>query len=154
MEITIIRKYLKYNYTIGDMLIDGVFFCNTLEDTDRNLYQDMDVEYIKSRKIIGNTAIPYGTYKINTNISSSKYSNYIKYPWAKKIKGKVPRVMDVKGFDGILIHVGNTDRDTLGCILVGENKIKGKVINSTDTFNKFIRKLPSDEEIILKIIKG
>lgn len=64
------------------------------------------------------TAIPTGNYKIIVNLSP-------------KFKRNLPRLIDVPGFDGILIHRGNTDKDTSGCILIGENKVVGKVINST-----------------------
>ena len=61
---------------------------------------------------------------------SPKFSNYSKYPYAKQFNAKMPRLLNVKGFEGILIHAGNTQKDTDGCILVGINKVKGQVINS------------------------
>ena len=72
----------------------------------------------KERKIPGRTAIPAGVYEVIVNISP-------------RFRRKLPRLLDVPGFDGILIHRGNTAEDTSGCILVGENRERGKVINST-----------------------
>lgn len=90
--------------------MDGKYFCDTLEDQVRDL--------TKERKIPGRTAIPAGVYEIVVNVSP-------------RFKRKLPRLLDVPGFDGILIHRGNTAEDTAGCILVGENRERGKVINST-----------------------
>ena len=126
--------YRKADYTIGALYINGKFFCNTLEDTDRNLSNTMPVKDILAVKIKGKTCIPYGTYKISMNIVSPKYSNYVKYPYSLYVKGKMPRILDVPGFDGILIHPGTKATDTDGCLLVGENKIKGGLINSQSTW--------------------
>jgi hypothetical protein len=110
MKITVKRIAKKTNYTIGKMYINDVYFCDTLEDTVRDLS--------KESKVAGQTAIPAGTYKVIVNLSP-------------KFGRELPRLLDVPGFDGILIHRGNTDADTAGCILVGENKAVGKVLNST-----------------------
>jgi hypothetical protein len=66
--------------------------------------------------------------------------------------GRVPRILNVKGFDGVLIHVGNTALDSSGCLLVGENKRVGEVINSRETFKKLYKELLKDKNnITLKI---
>ena len=106
MNIQLKRRYLGEGYTIGTLSIDGQYFCDTLEDAVRQV------------KVYGKTAIPYGRYNIILNVS----------PRFGRI---LPRLIDVPQFDGVLIHRGNTVEDTAGCILVGENKVKGKVINST-----------------------
>lgn len=131
MKILLKRIYKKEKYTIGNLYINNVFFCNTLEDTDRGLTSQMSLEEIKSKKIYGETAIPTGTYSINMNTVSPKFKDRA---WAKPYKGILPRLENVKGYEGVLIHVGNNQEATSGCLLVGENKIKGKVINSTATF--------------------
>lgn len=136
MELTVKRTYLGSNYTIGHLYINGKFFCDTLEDVDRGLTKDMPLSEIKKRKIKGSTCIPYGTYRVSMDIVSPKYSNYLKYPYALYVKGKMPRVLDVPAFDGILIHPGTTHTDTDGCLLVGENKAKGKLLNSQYTWKK------------------
>lgn len=125
MKILIKRIAKKDSYTIGKMYINDAYFCDTLEDKDRGLKQSESVEDIKKRKIYGETAIPSGTYKVTLT-----YSN--------RFKKILPLVNDVKGFDGIRIHSGNTAKDSLGCILVGYNKVKGQVINSRDTMNKLM----------------
>src|SRR5574344_731366 len=106
MNIQLKRRYLGEGYTIGSLSIDGQYFCDTLEDAVRQV------------KVYGKTAIPYGRYNIILNVS----------PRFGRI---LPRLIDVPQFEGVLIHRGNTAEDTAGCILVGENKVKGKVINST-----------------------
>lgn len=133
MEITLVRKYPKDTYTIGQLFIDGKFFCNTCEDKDRNLYQGMSLEEIKKIKVYTETAIPYGRYRITMKVQSPKFSTYKKYEFCK---GYLPRLLDVPAFDGILIHIGNSAKDSAGCILVGENTVKGKVMNSTNTFKR------------------
>lgn len=106
-----LKRHLKTDaYTIGRLYINGTYFCDTLEDRMRNLPQE--------KKIPGETAIPAGRYKIVVNISP-------------RFKRLLPRLSGVPGFEGILIHRGNTDKDTAGCILVGEYKQTGKLYNST-----------------------
>lgn len=139
MKIEVIRRYCSPTYTIGSMMLDGVYFCDTLEDKNRELDSTMSLEEIKEIKVKGETAVPYGTYKVTLNVKSPKYSNFNKYKYVAFTKGYIPRLIDVPGFEGILIHAGNKDKDTDGCILVGENKVKGQVINSQNTWVKLYK---------------
>lgn len=151
MEIVLNRKWKKPNYTIGVLSIDGKFFCNTLEDTDRGLKDTMDVSEIKTIKKPHITAIPTGTYQVTLNVVSPKFSSRKFYK--EVCNGKVPRLLNVKGFDGILIHAGNKAVDTDGCILVGQNKVVGQVINSQATFRELYKLLSSSKDnITIKII--
>lgn len=110
MKLTVRRNYKGEAYTIGALYVDGVYLCDTLEDRVRDLPREA--------KVPGQTAIPPGTYPVIVNRSP-------------KFGRELPRLQDVPNFEGVLIHRGNTATDTAGCILVGENKVKGKVINST-----------------------
>lgn len=136
MELLVKRTYRGPKYTIGHLYVNGKYFCDTIEDVDRGLNVNMPLSQIKSIKVKGKTCIPYGTYVITMKIVSQKYSNFLKYPYALFVKGKMPRLLDVPGFDGILIHPGTNQEDTDGCLIVGENKAKGKVINSQATWKK------------------
>lgn len=138
MELLLDRFARRADYTIGRLYVDGELFCNTLEDTDRGLDDSQSLEYIKSKKIAGRTAIPTGRYKVTLNVVSPKYSKRRQYDFCG---GRVPRLIGLKGYDGVLIHIGNTAADTEGCILVGENKVKGQVINSTATFKRLYKRL-------------
>lgn len=138
MEIKIKREQLEPTYTISKLFIDGQYFCDTVEDCDRGLTDNMSLEEIMHKKVYGETAIPKGTYKITLDIVSPKFKEK---SWAKFCDGKLPRLLNVKGFEGVLIHVGNTPKDSLGCILVGKNTIKGQVTNSTETFKNLYNKL-------------
>lgn len=135
MKILIDRKWKKNEYTIGKLYVDSVFFSNTLEDKDRGLTSSMSLEEIKKEKKAGETAIPTGTYKIRMDISSLRFSKSNWY--IKNCNGaRMPRLKDVPGYDGVLIHCGNTAKDTEGCILVGKNDVKGMVTKSKDYFLK------------------
>lgn len=134
MELTLDRKWKKESYTIGNLYINGKFFCNTCEDKDRGLTQKMSSQDISDIKVYGETAIPTGKYIVRMDIVSPKYGGYKWY--RDNFDGRMPRLESVKGFSGILIHPGNCSLDSYGCILVGENKQKGKVLNSRATFLK------------------
>lgn len=131
MELQINRFARKADYTIGKLYIDGEYFCDTLEDTDRGLKDELSEAQIRIIKVAGATAIPAGRYEIEMNVVSPKFSKKAAY---KFCGGRLPRLVGVKCFDGVLIHIGNTPEDTEGCILVGQNKAVGQVINSTNTF--------------------
>lgn len=137
MELKVQRIALRSEYTIGKLYVDGEYICDTIEDTVRDL--DKDGKLANGEvKIQGKTAIPYGRYEVTMKVKSPKYSNFAKYSWAKKYDGYLPRLLNVPHFEGILIHCGNTADDSYGCILVGENKVVGKVINSVNTFRKLM----------------
>lgn len=140
MEILLIRKYPQSNYTIGRLFIDGVLQCNTLEDTDRGLSDAMEESTIRNRKIYGKTAIPRGRYTIDMDTVSPKFSQ--KEFYMEVCQGKLPRLKNVKGFEGILIHVadGPKGADLLeGCIGVGWNRVKGQLCEGKETFRKIYK---------------
>lgn len=145
MKLELKRIARKDKYTIGHLYINGKYFCDTLEDPDRGLASSMSNSQIAMKKIKGDTAIPTGLYKITLNVASSKYSNFNKYPYAKFCNGKMPRLLNVPGYEGVLIHAGNTQKDTEGCILVGMNRQVGKVLDSQKTFKKLYEKLLADK---------
>lgn len=140
MELRLKRIARRETYTIGRLSVDGVVFCDTIEDKDRGLRQSMARAAIKRLKVPGETAIPTGLYRVTLGIKSPKMSQRKAYDFCG---GYVPRLLNVPGFDGILIHIGNTAKDSAGCILVGENKVVGKVVNSTETFTRLYEKLKS-----------
>ena len=135
MKLTLKRTFKGPQYTIGKLYVNGVYECDTLEDTDRGLHETQSLLEIQSKKVYGQTAIPYGTYKIDMNTVSPKFKDR---SWAKPYKGILPRLENVKGYEGVLIHVGNDQEATSGCILVGENRIKGKVLNSQACFHELM----------------
>lgn len=125
MEIKVKRiTPIDYPYTIGKMYIDGDYFCDTLEDRVRDINKNGKFDNGEV-KVAGETAIPYGRYQVVVTMSP-------------RFKRELPRLLNVPNFEGILIHRGNTAPDTAGCILVGENKVKGKVINSTPYEQKLV----------------
>ena len=146
MQILIQRHALKTGYTIGRMEINGRYFCDTLEDTDRGLRESMTEDEIAALKVKGATAIPTGTYRIDMQTRSPRFGRVL------------PRLVSVKGYAGVLIHSGNTAADTEGCILVGENRERGKVLNSRATLEHllvFLREAQAEgEEIELTITRA
>jgi hypothetical protein len=108
MEIKLVREHFNSECTIGSLFIDGSHLY-TLEDVDRKLSQDDDLSHVKDIKVFGKTAIPYGRYEVVMTFSN-------------RFKKMMPLLLNVKGFDGVRIHSGNTDEDTEGCILVGYKK--------------------------------
>ena len=144
MELKLERKYRSNNYCIDKLYINGKYFSDALEDPDRGLTDSMSLEEIKRIKVKGNTCIPYGTYNVTITYSP-------------RFKRNLPLINNVKGFEGIRVHNGNTPQDSSGCVLLGFNKIKGQVINSKDTVNKFIdivqKVLNKGEKVTITITK-
>lgn len=148
MKLLLKRMAKMEKYTIGKLYIDGKYFSDTLEDTDRNLTSTMSKDEIVKVKVYGKTAIPTGTYVVDMNTVSPKFG---KRSWAQPYEGKVPRLQDVPGYEGVLIHPGNTADDTSGCILVGRNKVKGQVVESQNTFHSLMNILKGDNDITITI---
>lgn len=123
MKLELKRIFKGANYTIGRLYIDGAYFCDTLEDTVRP----------EGVKIAGKTAIPAGKYPLELTES-----------W--RFDCLMPLIKNVPNFSGVRIHSGNTAEDTEGCILVGLNKVKGKVINSRKTYDKLFKILFTAEK--------
>ncbi len=139
MQLKLKRIAKKTTYTIGRLFVDGVRFCDTLEDTDRGLKQTDAPAAIAARKVYGETAIPTGTYTVAMNTVSPKYSAV---SWYKKLNGgKMPRLLRVPGYEGVLIHPGNSALDTLGCVLVGRNTVVGRLTQSRSTFESLYKKM-------------
>ena len=139
MRILLQRHALKAGYTIGRMEVNGRYFCDTLEDTDRGLSDEMSEDEIAALKVKGATAIPTGTYRIDMQTRSPRFGRVL------------PRLVSVKGYAGVLIHSGNTAADTEGCILVGENRERGKVLNSRATLESlfvFLRAAQAEGGVI------
>ena len=137
MEILVYRKWPKAGYCIGRVYIDGQLICNSLEDEDRGLSDSMDERTIRNRKIYGKTAIPRGRYTIDMETVSPKFSK--KEFYMEVCQGKLPRIKNVKGFEGILLHVadGPKGADLLeGCIGIGLNKKVGQLCDGKETFKK------------------
>ena len=123
MKLTLKRIALRDSYTIGKLYVDGEYFCDTIEDKVRDINKDGDLNDPGETKVMHQTAIPYGTYEVKVAISP-------------RFKRLLPRLLNVPHFDGILIHNGTSADSSSGCIIVGENKEKGKVTNSTPYMNK------------------
>ena len=144
MEVLIDRAWKKDGYTISRLYVNGELFgCNTLEDTDRGLNQEMDLNEIKNKKVYGKTAIPSGSYECV-------------YAYSNRFKKMLPLLLNVKGFEGIRIHSGNSAKDTEGCILVGLNLKKGMVLNSREWTNKLVSKMKeawNRKERVIIVIK-
>ena len=142
MELLLERKYCKEEYTVGRLSINGIFFSNTLEDTVRDINKNGTFD-CGEFKIKGHTAIPYGEYEVIVNYSP-------------KFKRELPLLLNVKHFEGIRIHRGNSKKDTEGCILPGENREKGKVLNSTKyelELTKLIKEANNKgEKVTIKIV--
>ena len=140
MKLTLKRIAFKEKYTIGRLYIDGEYFCDTIEDKDRRLNNDMGLAEIMAKKRYGETAIPTGHYEVEITYSP-------------KYKRMMPEIKGVKGFSGIRIHSGNTSKDTLGCLIVGKNTQVGMVTESRKTYNKLFALMKDAKDISIEITK-
>lgn len=143
MNITVTRIFKGPDYTIGKLSIDGAYFCDTLEDPVRELPVSCPdtprgAACRCKEKVYARTAIPAGTYKVTMEHSP-------------RFKRRLPYLHDVPHFLGILIHSGNTADDSAGCILVGRNKVKGKVLDSRATLEALIAKIGDEKSVTIEI---
>lgn len=157
LKLVLKRFASKPDYTIGRLFVNGKRFCDTLENTDRGLDQDMPLDELMKRKVPEKTAIPTGTYRITMNHKSPKFSKIDYY--RDFCGGYMPRLLRVPGFEGILIHRGNREDATEGCLLVGDNTSKGGLSNSKGQWEKLMKEflLPAKEKripIIITIIRS
>ena len=150
MKIELKRIYTCATYTIGHIYVDGEYVCDSIEDCDRGLDQSMTLEQIRKIKVYRMTAIPTGTYKVTMNVQSPKFAQYEYYK--KYCNGYLPRLLNVKGFDGILIHKGVSANSSAGCIIVGYNTIKGKVTSSQAAWEKLMKKYLTPAKMLGKEI--
>jgi len=152
MRLKIDRAWKKTGYTIGRFFVNGDRFHESLEDEDRGLDSTWSEAQVKAAKIFGQTAIPAGTYKVILSVSP-KYKDR---DWAKEFDGLVPEIVGVTGYSGVRIHPANKASEIEGCIAVGENKVRGGVINSKKTYLELMRNYiwpawRSGEEILIDI---
>ena len=126
MKIEIKRIHRTENSTIGELLVDGIWECYTLEDVERSV------------KIKNETAISRGTYKVIINKSN-------------RFKRLLPLLLNVPNFEGVRIHSGNTNHDTEGCILVGRTRSKDFIGQSRKAFDSLFAKMQKAKEITLTI---
>lgn len=166
MKLKLVRRYNcdgaalqgnveRQGYCIGSLYIDGKYYMDVLEDTDRGLDKKMPIEKLKSLKKKSKTAIPTGTYRITLKVQSPKYSK--KKFFMDFCKAMMPRLLNVPAYDGILIHPGNKPEDTDGCVLVGYNKVKGGLTDSTKCFTQLYDMLSkadkNNEDILIEIVR-
>ena len=153
MKLKLKREIKEANYTVGSLYINDKYECKTVEDADRGLSDNMSDEEIKSKKVYSQTAIPTGIYKIDMNTVSPRLKDR---SWSKPYGGKLPRLIGVKGFDGILIHPFNKAEESLGCIGPNESVNKGIGSNSVKAFNKIMLALleakAKGENITIEIV--
>ena len=122
MKLSLIRESRTENFTLGELFIDGQFFCYTVEDKVRPL----------GEKVFGKTAIPAGSYKVIINMSNH-------------FKKEMPLLLNVPNFEGVRIHSGNTAEDSEGCIIIGMVKTDNGVGMSRVAFTKLMDKIKGQE---------
>lgn len=143
MRLTLKRIANRPTYCIGRLYINGKYFCDTLEDTDRGMSSAMGEDMLKELKIKGETAIPVGIYKVLITYSP-------------KYKKNMPLINNVPAFSGIRIHSGNSAKDTEGCILVGKNTVVGRLTESRNTYNALFKRLQQkgSNDITIEIMRN
>lgn len=131
MKLILQRYLFAEDYTMGLLFIDGVYFCDTIEDKFRG-------NDLKNKKVAGETCIPYGVYAV-------------KITYSPKYKKDMPQILDVPYFEGVRIHSGNTAKDSSGCVIVGIKSENGKVLESRKTYNALLKRLENAKYIKIDI---
>ena len=131
MKLTIQRYLFTEDYTMGLLFIDGVYFCDTIEDK----YRGQELSKIK---VVDETCIPYGVYSA-------------KLTYSPKYQKIMPQILDVPYFTGVRIHAGNTAKDSSGCIIVGIKSENGKVLSSRKMYNALMKRLETANNIKVDI---
>lgn len=126
MKLELKRLHRTNNSTIGELYVNGVFECYTLEDKEREV------------KIKNETAIPKGVYIVGITLSN-------------RFKRMLPILMNVPNFEGVRIHSGNSNHDTEGCILVGTTRSVDYIGNSRKAFNNLFAKMKTAKNITITI---
>lgn len=143
MHIRLQRLENYTTHTIGVLYIDGKLQCFTLEDEKREIKQ------------ISETRIPAGLYKLRLQTSgqlSPRYAQRFSFH-----KGML-HLQDVPGFEGIFIHVGNTDKDTSGCILLGashnlhDNFIGGSTRAYIQAYQTIANAISKGEVVTIQVV--
>lgn len=138
MKLELKRIAFRNTYTIGKLYINGKYFCDTLEDYNRDFNKDGDLNDKGEIKVFGETAIPYGTFKVIMNMSN-------------RFKKIMPLLLDVPHFAGIRIHAGTKPEHSHGCILVGKNTIKGGLTESKEYTKILYDYLNKEKNITINI---
>ena len=133
IELELARIYFSPTYTIGKLFVNGQLWCDTIEDINRDLNKDGDLLDEGELKVKDKTCIPFRRYEVIVNMST-------------RFKRVLPRLLNVPHFEGVLIHNGIDEVSSSGCIIVGENKEKGKVLNSTYWMNKLTDYLLTEQK--------
>lgn len=141
IKLKLVRDTFTDNTTIGKLYVNGEYFCETLEDKDRGLHQDLSVEENTRLKVYGETCIPYGKYKVIVTPSV-------------RLKRTLPLLVNVEGFQGIRIHKGNSKKDTLGCVILGTTRGVDAVYQSTVQEERIVKLLKDEKEIEIEIVKA
>ena len=144
MELFLKREIFTDVSTIGVLSINGQFECYILEDKDRGLNSTMSLSEIEKLKVYGKTCIPYGRYEIDWTLSN-------------RFKVYMPILLKVPGYEGIRIHKGNTEIDSLGCLLPGRKRANNMISESTFATNQLYNKIQTAksrrEKIFITITK-
>lgn len=130
-RINITRTARLADYTIGRLSIDGVYFCDTLELHDGTFFG--------KEFRLGDTAVPVGVYTLSMTIVSPRFGR------------RLPRITDFSGSPNILIHQGNSPKDTEGCILVGRNTVRGMLTDSRLNLDRLLTTLAQERTVRLII---
>ena len=137
LDMKLVRTQFKDTQTVGKLYLNGVYFCDTLEDKNRDLNKNGIFDE-GEKKVYAQTCIPFGQYKVIINQSP-------------RFKRLMPRLLNVSHFDGILIHNGVTEKNSAGCILVGSYDGQ-KLVRSKEIFNKLFEIMKYYNDIQISIV--